>query len=129
MIVLDTSAIIAILTNEPEAEDFAEVLATTLCFLSAASLLECAIVIESRYGEAGGLKLDELLATGRIQVEAVTAEQVMLARQAFRLYGKGKHSARLNFGDCFAYALAKHKACPLLFKGDDFSQTDIVAVE
>ena len=127
MIAIDTSALIAILNNEVEAEAFAEILvASSLSLLSAASLLECAMVIESRYGLAGGIKLDELLVAANIQVEVVTLEQAGLARQAFRAYGKGRHPAGLNFGDCFAYALAKQKQIPLLFKGNDFSQTDIV---
>ena len=86
------------------------------------------MVIESRYGPSGGQKLDELIATAEIQIEPVTVDQVSIARTAFRTYGKGRHPAGLNFGDCFAYALAKSKEAPLLFKGDDFSRTDIKAV-
>ena len=127
--VIDTSAIIAILSNEPDASQLAGTIAAAdLRFMSAASLLESAIVIESRYGPSGGHKLDELIATAEIQIEPVTVDQVSIARTAFRTYGKGRHPAGLNFGDCFAYALAKSKDAPLLFKGDDFSRTDIRAV-
>lgn len=127
--VIDSSAIIAILDYEPEAEQFAEAIQDgSTRLMSAASLLECAIVVEARYGEAGGDKLDELVAIAQIKIEPVTVEQVSAARLAFRTYGKGRHPAGLNFGDCFAYALAKVSGEPLLFKGDDFSQTDIELV-
>jgi len=122
--VLDTSALIAILAAEPEATALAAALATAdTRRLSAASLLETAIVIESRHGPAGGQKLDELIHAAQIQIEPVTA-----ARLAYRTYGKGRHPAGLNYGDCFSYALAKISGEPLLFKGEDFSQTDIEAV-
>jgi ribonuclease VapC len=124
--VLDSSALIAILSFEPEATFFAKAIeADTTRLLSAASLLETAIVIETRYGEAGGRKLDELIRAAQIQIEPVTYEQATVARLAYRTYGKGRHPAGLNFGDCFSYALAKTSAGPLLFKGDDFSQTDL----
>ncbi len=124
--VLDTSALIAILSAEPEAETFATATAT-IRLLSAASFLETAVVIESRYGLAGGEKLDELIQTAHIQIEPVTAEQAAAARSAYRSFGKGRHPAALNFGDCFAYALAKTTGESLLFKGNDFTQTDISA--
>lgn len=127
--VIDSSAIIAILSNEPEAESIAEAIAADpIRLMSAASLLEVAIVIEARYGEAGGDKLDQLLQTGQIKIEPVTVEQAEVARRAFRTYGKGRHPAALNFGDCFSYALAKILGEPLLFKGDDFSKTDLKRV-
>lgn len=127
--VIDTSALIAILGNEAEAAQFAEAIeADQVRLISAASLLECAIVIEARYGQAGGDKLDQLVQVAQIKIEPVTVEQVAVARLAFRSFGKGRHLAALNFGDCFAYALAKTHKEPLLFKGDDFSQTDIEAV-
>lgn len=127
--VLDTSALIAILTAEPEANTFAAVIATAATrLLSAASLLETAIIIEARYGPAGGQKLDELIRVAQVQVEPVTVEQVTSARLAYRVYGKGRHPAGLNYGDCFAYALAKISGEPLLFKGNDFGQTDIETV-
>lgn len=126
--VLDTSALIAILSAEPEAAALATAIAAAATrLLSAASLLETAIVIEARYGQAGGQKLDELIRTAQIQIEPVTIEQVTAARLAYRAYGKGRHPAGLNYGDCFAYALAKINGEPLLFKGEDFSQTDIQA--
>lgn len=124
--VLDSSALITILTAEPEANAFATAIAAaSLRLLSAASLLETAIVIEARHGPAGGQKLDELIRTAHIQIEPVTIEQVTVARLAYRTYGKGRHPAGLNFGDCFSYALAKISDEPLLFKGNDFNQTDI----
>lgn len=124
--VIDTSALIAILNYEPEAAQFATAIQdTSIRLISAAALLECAIVIETRYGEAGGRKLDELLSKAQIKIEPVTPKQVTAARLAYRTYGKGRHPAALNFGDCFSYALAKVTGEPILFKGDDFSQTDL----
>lgn len=127
--VLDTSALIAILSAESEATALAAAMAAAdVRRLSAASLLETAIVIEARHGAAGGQKLDELIQAALIQIEPVTTEQVTAARLAYRTYGKGRHPAGLNYGDCFAYALAKISGEPLLFKGADFSQTDIEVV-
>lgn len=124
--VIDTSALLAILNYEPEAAQFAAAIQnTSTCLISAATLLECAIVIEARYGEPGGKKLDELLSKAQIKIEPVTPEQVTAARLAYRTYGKGRHPAALNFGDCFSYALAKVTGEPILFKGNDFSQTDL----
>jgi ribonuclease VapC len=96
--------------------------------LSAASLLEASIVIESRKGEAGGRELDLLIYRGGIEVVGVDQDQAETARAAWRRFGKGRHPAGLNYGDCFAYALAKSRQLPLLFRGDDFSQTDIDCV-
>ena len=128
--VIDTSAIIAILSAEPESERLATAIATaSVRSMSAASWLECAIVIEARYGGAGSEKLDELLRAAAINIEAVTVEQAQMARLAYRQYGKGRHPASLNFGDCFSYALAKVLGQPLLFIGNDFSQTDIESAE
>lgn len=124
--VLDTSALIAILAAEPEADVFADAIVdATNRMLSAGSLLETAIVIEARHGIAGSEKLDELLQAAEVRIEPVTADQVSVARLAYRTYGKGRHPAGLNYGDCFAYALAKISGEPLLFKGEDFSRTDI----
>ena len=95
------------------------------CYMSAASLLEAAIVIGLRYGQEGDQDLDNFVQEAQIEVYPVTEAQITIARQAFRRYGKGKHPAKLNFGDCFAYALARTLNEPLLFKGNDFSQTDI----
>lgn len=127
--VLDTSALLAILFDEPEAEMMEAALeADSVRLLSTGSLLETAIVVEARLGEEGGQELDLLLHTAQIQMVAVTATHVALARQAYRTYGKGRHPAGLNYGDCFAYALAKATGEPLLFKGDDFSRTDVTPV-
>lgn len=97
--------------------------------MSAASFLETAIVIESRKGEPGGRELDLWIHRAEVDVVAVNAEQAELVRVAYRRFGKGRHPAGLNFGDCFTYALAAVSGQPLLFKGDDFSLTDITAVE
>jgi len=112
--------------NEPDAEQFELALDTDpVRLMSAASVLEAAIVVEARFGEAGGQALDALLSTAQISIVPVTVEQIATARQAYRSYGKGRHPAALNFGDCFSYALAKTTGELLLFKGNDFSQTDI----
>lgn len=124
--VIDTSALVALLSMEPEAARIASALesdATRL--ISAATLVETGIVIESRYGLAGARELDLLAAKAAFIIEPVTGEQADVAREAWRRYGKGRHSAGLNYGDCFSYALAKVKGEPLLFKGNDFPQTDI----
>lgn len=124
--VVDTSALIALLAMEPEAARLAQALDSDVTRLvSAATIVEAGIVIEARFGEAGGRELDLLIAKAGISVEAVTPEQSDVARAAWRRYGKGRHSAALNFGDCFSYALAKITGEPLLFKGDDFMHTDI----
>jgi ribonuclease VapC len=128
--VLDTSALLAILMAEPEAEGFAVAIEhDPIRLISAGSMLETAIVAESRWGDAGGRELDLFLFKTGISVMPVDAEQVEIARQAFRLFGKGRHPAGLNFGDCFAYALSRASGQPLLFKGDDFAQTDLDRVE
>lgn len=126
--IVDTSALIAILRAEPDAGRFAAALASTdePKRISAASYLEAAIVIDAgRDPVASGL-LDELIARAGIVIEPVTADQARTARAAYRDYGKGGgHPAGLNFGDCFAYALAKARGEPLLFKGEDFARTDV----
>jgi ribonuclease VapC len=125
--VVDTSALIAILLREPEAIRFAQAIETASPrLLSAASLLEASMVIETRKGDAGGRELDLFLYRAGIEIVAVDHEQAEIARIAWRQYGKGRHAAGLNYGDCFAYALAKVSGAPLLFKGDDFTQTDLV---
>ncbi|GFZ92955.1 ribonuclease VapC [Elstera cyanobacteriorum] len=124
--VIDTSAIIAILLGEPEAPELARAIEDgSPRLLSAANLLETSMVIEARKGDAAGRELDLLLYRAGIDVVPVDQEQAEIARVAWRRYGKGRHPANLNFGDCFAYALAKTTGLPLLFKGDDFNQTDI----
>ena len=124
--VLDTSALVALLLDEPEAEEFrAAVEEDTARLVSAATLLETALIIEARKGEPGGRELDTLIQKADIVVVAVEAEHVSEARRAYRRFGKGRHPAGLNFGDLFAYALARMSGEPLLFKGDDFAKTDI----
>ncbi len=124
--VIDTSAIIAILSDENDAAIMAQAIQSDpIRLISGASLLETAIVIESRHGLPGANKLDEFMEIGGFRIEPITVEQVTLARVAYRRFGKGRHPAALNFGDCFSYALAKATNEPLLFKGNDFSQTDL----
>ena len=124
--VIDTSALVAILLGEPEAEPFALAIAgDPKRLISTFTALETAIVIEAKKGESGGRELDLLLHQARIEMVPMTAEQFEIARSAWRRYGKGRHPAGLNIGDCCSYALAKCADEPLLFKGDDFSQTDI----
>ncbi|MCJ7539597.1 MAG: type II toxin-antitoxin system VapC family toxin [Desulfobacterales bacterium] len=124
--VVDTSALIAILFGEPETESFVRALADDpKKMISAFNALESAIVIEAKKGEAGGRELYLLLHRARIEIVALNSDQVELSLTAWRKYGKGNHPAGLNIGDCCAYALAKYSGEPLLFKGKDFSQTDI----
>ena len=127
--VIDTSAIIAILFGEPEADALTEVIAEAPdAMMSAFSVLEAGIVVEARKGEAGGRELDIFLHQARIRIIPLDAEHVATARTAWRKFDKSRHPAGLNIGDCCAYALAKHTGSPLLFKGDDFGKTDIPVV-
>ena len=124
--IIDTSAIVAIFLSESDAEHFKEKVASAWPrSMSVASLLETTMVVERRVGSSGSFDLDDLLQTYEIELVSVTAEQTETARVAWRRFGKGNHSAALNFGDCFSYALAKTTGEPLLFKGNDFAQTDI----
>ena len=126
--IIDTSAVLAVLLAEPDAEHYEKTIAHTLPRqMSAVGLLEAAIVLESRGGMAAANELDLFLQAAEIELVAVTAEQAQAARRAWRRFGKGSHPAGLNFGDCFAYALAETNNEPLLFKGEDFSRTDIEA--
>ena len=126
--ILDTSAIIAVLFNEDDAEVYAEAIARAdSCRMSAATFVEAAIVVEAQTRNNGGRQLDAFIRRASIGIEPVTEEQAYIARQAFMDFGKGRHSAGLNYGDCFSYALAKAAREPLLFKGKDFAQTDLVA--
>jgi ribonuclease VapC len=128
--VIDTSALVAMLTDEPDAALFeASVADDPVRTMSTASYLETAIVIESRFGESGGRELDLWLHRASVSLVAVSADQAEVARAAYRQYGKGRHRAGLNYGDCFSYALAKVSGQPLLFKGDDFGHTDVVAAQ
>ncbi|MGH8611299.1 MAG: type II toxin-antitoxin system VapC family toxin [Gammaproteobacteria bacterium] len=124
--VIDTSALLAILQDEPERRLFNEAIeAAESRVISAASFVETSIVIESRYGAEGQRDLDLFLGRAEIELVAVDSEQAHVARGAFSHFGKGRHKAGLNYGDCFSYALAKVRGEPLLYKGDDFSQTDV----
>ena len=124
--VIDTSALVAILFDEPDAEHFEIAIESDPTrLMSTASVLEASIVVEARLGEAGGRELDLLVHKAQIEVVGVKVEQMEVARHAFRTYGKGRHPAGLNYGDCFAYALSKTSGEPLLFKGNDFNQTDV----
>jgi ribonuclease VapC len=127
--VLDSSAVLAILFDEPERRAFTSAIERDpRRMISAANLLESALIVESRRGEPAGRELDLLLHRADIQVVPVDVDQVELARSAWRRFGKGRHPAGLNFGDCFAYALAAASDEPLLFKGDDFASTDVASV-
>jgi ribonuclease VapC len=127
--VIDSSAIVAIFLNEPEAPAYrAAIAAGAPRYISAASFLETSIVLSRRQGEAAFDLLDELIEGLDIRVVSVTREQVEVAREAFLRFGRGNHKAALNFGDCFSYALAKVSGEPLLSKGDDFPLTDLTAV-
>jgi ribonuclease VapC len=124
--IIDTSALVSILDQEPEAERFVRSIATASeRMLSAANLVETGIVMQTRRGDEAARDLDLLLAKLNVNIVPVSAKQADLARKAFRRFGRGRHSAQLNFGDCFAYALAKDSSAPLLFKGNDFAKTDI----
>lgn len=126
--VIDTSAVVAILFAEPTAARMAYAIeGAARRLLSAASRVELTLVVEGRRGAAGRADLELFLATAGIEIAAVTPDQADLACEAFRRFGKGNHPAALNFGDCFAYALAKATGEPLLFTGDDFARTDIAA--
>jgi ribonuclease VapC len=128
--ILDTSAVVALLRAEAEALDFAEAIkSATTRSMSAVSYMEAAIVIDSGQSAVASRRFDEFFRVSAIQVEPVTRRQAEIARQAYRDFGKGRHKAGLNFGDCFAYALAKDMDEPLLFKGKDFSHTDVEAAE
>jgi ribonuclease VapC len=129
--ILDTSALVAIIRNEPERRIFLERLSNTpATAMSAVTWMEARMVVVGRMGEPGLIVLRKLVSEARIEVVAVSSELSDVAFAAFRRFGKGRDPAALNFGDCFAYALARHRNEPLLFKGDDFARTDIIpAVE
>lgn len=127
--IIDTSALIAILRAEGDASDMALAIERAqVRKISAANYLETAVVIDASRDPIASRRFDELVATAELRVEAVTHDQAQIARDAYRDFGKGSgHKAGLNFGDCFAYALAKFTGEPLLFKGNDFGHTDITA--
>jgi ribonuclease VapC len=124
--ILDTSALAAIFFGEPELEPYIQVIHDAeRCRISAANFVELSMVVEGQIGPEAGRQYDVFFRRAEIVIEPVTVEQAHLARQAFLDFGRGRHPAKLNFGDCFAYALAKATGEPLLFKGEDFSKTDI----
>ncbi len=124
--VVDTSALLAILQDEPERRGFNEALESADSrLISAATFVEVSIIIESRYGAEGVRDLDLLLERAGLELVPVDVEQARAARAAYSRFGKGRHPAGLNLGDCFSYALARVLGEPLLFKGADFSQTDL----
>jgi ribonuclease VapC len=124
--VIDSSALIAILEGEPESRLFRDlIIRDEMRLVSAATMVETSIVALGRRGEAGLERLQAFIETADIDSVAFRTDQIQLALDAFRRYGKGRHRAALNFGDCFSYALAKATGEPLLFKGDDFGHTDI----
>ncbi|MBA3307188.1 MAG: type II toxin-antitoxin system VapC family toxin [Chloroflexi bacterium] len=127
--IIDTSALIAILRDEPDARRFAEAIESAgERRISAATYVELGAVIDGARDPVASRRVDELLTAANIRIEPVTEAQARLAREAYRDFGKGSgHAAALNFGDCFAYALARSRGEPLLYKGDDFSGTDIRA--
>jgi ribonuclease VapC len=127
-VILDTSALVAILFAEPEKAQFIEILAVAgRRRLSAVGVVELSIVLAREFGLDAGAECDRFLRDVDIFIESVTPEYARLAGNAFLKFGKGRHPAGLNFGDCFSYALAKATGEPLLFKGDDFSKTDLIS--
>jgi ribonuclease VapC len=126
--ILDTSALVAVLYREPEADRYIQIIHDAgHCLISAANFLELSMVVETQQGAEGLRECDMFLRRADIVIEPVSVDHAYLARQAFHDFGKGRHPAGLNFGDCFSYALAKATREPLLFKGEDFKKTDIVA--
>jgi ribonuclease VapC len=124
--VIDTSAVVAILAAEPGADRLVRAIeAESVRLMSAATVVECSLVLLGRYGEEGEAQLDRFLRATGTEVVPVGEEQVELARHAALAFGRGRHSAGSNYGDCFSYALAVVRDEPLLFVGDDFSQTDV----
>ena len=128
--IVDTSAIIAVLRNEPDAIAIGRAIqSSAICRLSAVTYVEAGVVTDSNRDAVLSRKLDDLIRDTRMRIESVSTRQAQIARQAYRDFGKGRHKAGLNFGDCFAYALAKDLDEPLLFKGSDFTQTDVEPAE
>lgn len=126
--IVDTSAILAILFAEDDAARYADAIAQAdMRLISAANYLEAGIVVDNQISAAAGRQLDALISRAEIRIEAVTREHADIARQAYLDFGKGHHAARLNFGDCFAYALSKATGLPLLFQGNDFTKTDLAS--
>lgn len=127
--VLDTSALVAVLFNEPERAAFAAAIeADPVRLVSAGSLLECSVLVEARRGEVAGRELELMINRAELEIVPFDAVQLAHARRGWRRFGRGRHSARLNFGDLYAYGLSISTGEPLLFKGDDFAKTDITSV-
>ncbi len=127
--VIDTSAIVAIALDEPDAAQLEGRIADDpVRLISAATVVETTIVLETRLGDAGGREFDLWLLKIGAEIVPVDAEQADAARRAWRRYGKGRHAAALNYGDCFSYALALTRSEPLLFMGEDFAKTDVNSV-
>ena len=127
--IVDTSALLAILFVEKDAENYARAISEAdVCRISAATFVEVSVVVEAQTGDAGSRQWDSFFRTAGISIEPVTEEHAYAARQAWSDFGKARHAAGLNFGDCFSYALAKVSGEPLLFKGQDFRKTGITAV-
>jgi ribonuclease VapC len=128
-VIVDTSALLAVLFGEKDAQNYARAISEAdVCRISAATFVEVSVVVESQTGDAGSRQWDSFFRTAGISIEPVTEEHAHAARQAWSDFGKGRHPAGLNFGDCFSYALAKVSGEPLLFKGQDFRKTGIPAV-
>lgn len=125
MIAVDTSALIAIILGEPDAEQLGRIMQSDAVAISSANLFEAAMVAESRQGADAARDLQTLLQTYAAEIHPVDEELAWTAHAAWRRFGRGRHPASLNYGDCFSYALAKTLAVPLLFKGTDFAQTDV----
>jgi ribonuclease VapC len=127
--IIDTSALLAVLFGEKGAETYAQAISEAEdCRISATTFVEVSIVVESQTGDAGSRQWDAFCRTASISIEPVTEEHAHAARQAWSEFGKGRHAAGLNFGDCFSYAFAKVSGEPLLFKGQDFRKTSVPAV-
>lgn len=127
--VIDTSALVAIMYNEDGASRLvAAIEQAPVRLISAGTVVEAALVLLGRYGERGEVQLDTLLRSLHAEIIAFDADQVAIARDAARSFGRGRHRAALNFGDCFSYALAVSRGEPLLFVGEDFASTDVIAV-
>jgi ribonuclease VapC len=128
-VILDSSALLAILRDEPDAAKYAAAIdRAPVLRISAANFIESAVVIDGRRNPVSSRRFDDFMHEARVSIEPVTEAQARVARDAYRDYGRGSgHPANLNFGDCFAYALARVTGEPLLFKGNDFGHTDIVA--
>jgi ribonuclease VapC len=129
VIALDSSAIISIALDEPDAEDIFKCISSYDCLLGAPTLLETHLVLRGRSRFPPSLILDRFLLRPNVEIVDFTAQHASIACAAFDQFGRGRHPAGLNYGDCMSYAIAKHAGIPLLFKGDDFSKTDVTCVE